>query len=402
MIAVTLRDQIIAYADAQADVYRQIALDIHAHPEVSNYEFYACERLSSQLKAEGFDVQTDVAGHRTGFSATYRSGKPGPVLVFLAEYDALAGIGHACGHNLFGATSALAASALKQVIDQVGGEVRVYGTPGEEGGENGSAKGSFVREGFFKDADAALCVHPGADKHYPSTPSLGCAPVDIEFWGKPAHAAGCPEKGINALDALILTYNDINALRQHVTSDVRIHGIITHGGDVPNIVPEYAAAKFYFRAATAPRLEEIYQKEQRIVEGAALMTGAKGRLQPYQNRVENMVLPPSFDAVYQKNLESLGETMSHPHEKSGIGSTDVGNVSQVIPTIQPSISITDVPTAGHSEVFKAAACSQKGLRSIALGAKALALTALDLLEDPQLLASIRDEHARQLSLQQSI
>lgn len=395
----TAREQIISYVDAQSSVYQQIALDIHAHPEVSNYEFFACERLSNQLKAEGFDVQVDVAGHRTGFSASYKSAKKGPVIVFLAEYDALAGIGHACGHNLFGSTSSLAAAALRQVIDQVGGEVRVYGTPGEEGGENGSAKGSFVREGFFRDVDAALCVHPGADKHYPSTPSLGCAPVDIEFWGKPAHAAGCPEKGINALDALILTYNGINALRQHVTSDVRIHGIITHGGDAPNIVPEYAAAKFYFRAATAPRLEEIYQKVQRIVDGAALMTSAKGRLAPYQNRVENMVLTPGFDALYQKNLELLGETMSPPEEKSGMGSSDVGNVSQVIPTIQPSISITDVPTAGHSEAFKAAACSQKGLRSIALGAKALAFTALDLLESPQLLAAIKSEHAEALQKQ---
>ncbi|MBQ8616712.1 MAG: M20 family metallopeptidase [Clostridia bacterium] len=395
----TMREQIVRFIDEKREIYQQIALDIHAHPEVSNYEFFACKRLSEQLVAEGFDVKVDVAGHRTGFAAYYRGKKLGPVIVFLAEYDALAGIGHACGHNLFGATSSLAGAALKQVVDEVGGEVRVYGTPGEEGGENGSAKGSFVREGFFKDVDAALCVHPGADKHYPSTPLLGCAPVDIEFWGKPAHASGCPEKGVNALDALILTYNGINALRQHVTSDVRIHGIITHGGDAPNTVPEYAAAKFYFRAATAPRLEEIYQKVQRIVEGAALMTGAKGRLQPYQNRVENMVLTPGFDAVYQKNLESLGETISSPDEKNGMGSSDVGNVSQVIPTIQPSISITDVPTAGHSEAFKAAACSQKGLASIVLGAKVLALTALDLIEDAQLLSSIKAEHAHALKRQ---
>lgn len=395
----SLRDTIIAYADAAQQVYRQIALDIHAHLEVSNYEFFACKRLSDQLREEGFDVQVDVAGHRTGFTATYRAAKPGPVLVFLAEYDALAGIGHACGHNLFGATSALAAASLKQVIDRAGGEVRVYGTPGEEGGENGSAKGSFVREGFFKDVDAALCVHPGAEKHYPSTPTLGCAPVDIEFWGKAAHASGCPEKGVNALDALILTYNGINALRQHVTGDVRIHGIITHGGDAPNMVPDYTSAKFYFRAATVPRLEEIYQKVLRIVEGAAGMIGARGRLQPYQNRVENMVLTPGFDAVYQRNLEALGETMSPPEQKGGMGSSDVGNVSQVVPTIQPSISITDVPTPGHSEGFKAAACSEKGLRSIALGAKALALTALELLESPELLDSIKKEHSRALRAQ---
>ena len=393
-------ERIIAYADKQAGVYQQIALDIHARPEVSNYEFFACERLSEQLRQEGFAVQVDVAGHRTGFTAVYKAEKPGPVLVFLAEYDALGSLGHACGHNLFGATSALAASALRQVIDETGGEVRVYGTPGEEGGENGSAKGSFVREGFFRDVDAALCVHPGADKHLPTTPTLGCAPVDIEFWGKPAHAASAPEKGVNALDALILTFNGINALRQHVPGDVRIHGIITHGGDAPNIVPEYAAGKFYFRAATAAKMDEIDGKLRRIVEGAAAMTGARGRMQPYQNRVENTVLTPSFDALYTKHLTALGETVSTPDEKTGIGSSDVGNVSQVVPTIQPTISITDVPTAAHSEAFREAARSEKGLRSIPLGAKALALTALDLLENPALLADIRREHKENLSRQQ--
>ncbi len=389
----SVRETIAGYVDRQYPVYRQIALDIHERPEVSNYEFFACERLSEQLKAEGFRVTVDVAGHRTGFSAVYRSEKPGPVLVFLAEYDALPGLGHGCGHNLFGATSCLAASALKQVIDETGGEVRVYGTPGEEGGENGSAKGSFVREGFFTDVDAALCVHPG-DKHEASTKNIACLPVDIEFWGKPAHAAAAPEQGINALDALILTYNGINALRQHMTPDAMIHGIITNGGSAPNIVPEYAAAKFYFRAATVPRLEALYQRIEKIVEGAALMTGAKGRLQPYQNRVDNMVPTPSFDAVYGKELALLGETMLPPDQGCGIGSSDVGNVSQVIPTIQPTICITDHPTPWHSEESKAAAKSEKGLAAIRLGAKALALTALDLIEDPALLRRIKADHAK--------
>ena len=234
----TRRNTIIEYTEKRLAAYQQLALDIHAHPEVSNYEFFACEHLSNMLREEGFEVKTDVAGHRTGFDARYKAQKSGPVLVFLAEYDALAGLGHGCGHNLFGATSSLAAAALKQVIDEVGGEVRVYGTPGEEGGENGSAKGSFVREGFLKDVDAALCVHPGSGEHYLTVKTLGCAPVDIEFWGKAAHAASAPEEGINALNALLLTYRGIDAIRQHVTDDVRIHGIVVNGGTAPNIVPE--------------------------------------------------------------------------------------------------------------------------------------------------------------------
>jgi amidohydrolase len=393
------REKITNYVDAAGDEYKKIALDIHEHPEVSNYEFFACESLSRQLKKEGFQVKVDVAGHRTGFAASYRSGKPGPVLVFLAEYDALAGLGHGCGHNLFGATSLLAASALKQVIDETGGEVRVYGTPGEEGGENGSAKGSFVREGFFRDVDAALCVHPGSDTHMLTRKSLGCAPVDIEFWGRAAHAAGSPEKGINALDALIQVYVAINALRQHLTGDVRIHGIITNGGDAPNTVPDYAKAKFYLRAAAAPTLDEVYQKVERIVQGAALSIGARGSMKPYQNRVENTVPTPSFDALYQKNLESFGEHITPPMQDDAIGSSDVGNVSQVIPTIQPGISISDVKVAGHSEEMKAAARSQKGLDSILLGAKVLAYTALDLLEDEKLLSSICTEHKRLIEAQ---
>ena len=140
-----LREKILAYAEEQYPIYRQIALDLHARPETSNHEYFACETLSDRLRAEGFEVTVGVAGHPTGFTAVYRSAQPGPVLAFLAEYDALIGLGHGCGHNLFGATSLLAAASLKQVIDEVGGEIRVYGTPGEEGGENGSAKGSFVR-----------------------------------------------------------------------------------------------------------------------------------------------------------------------------------------------------------------------------------------------------------------
>ena len=393
-----MKKRICDYADSQAALYRQIALEIHARPEVSNYEFFACQRLSDQMKAEGFDVKVNVAGHRTGFTACYQAKKPGPVLVFLAEYDALAGLGHGCGHNLFGPTSCLAAAALKQVIDEAGGEVRVYGTPGEEGGENGSAKGSFVREGFFRDADAALCVHPG-DRDVATTCSLACAPVDIEFWGKPAHAASAPEKGVNALDALILTYNGINALRQHVTDDVRIHGIITSGGQAPNIVPEYAAGKFFLRAATAPGLENVYQRVEAIVAGAAAMTGAKGRMQPSQNRVENTVPTPSFDAVYAQNFKLLGRDLGASDTKVGIGSSDVGNVSQVIPTIQPTICITNGPTPWHSEASKAASCSEKGLDSIALGAKALAMTALDLIQTPGLLSAIQADHAQRVAAQ---
>lgn len=391
-------DTITAFADQRLPAYQEIAKGIHAHPEVSNYEFYACDVLSEQLRAEGFQVQKDVAGHRTGFIGTYKSKKPGPVLVFLAEYDALAGLGHACGHNLFGPTSLLAGAALKQVIDETGGEIRVYGTPGEEGGENGSAKGSFVKAGLFQDVDAALCVHPGSDHHELTHEEIACAPIQIEFWGKAAHASSSPHEGINALDAMLLLYNGISAMRQQLTDDVRIHGIIEDGGVAPNIIPDYTRAKFYVRAATVKRMMDVCHKMEKITEGAALMTGCKSKLSPTQQFVDNIIPTPSFDAVYQKNLERLGE---HFEERPVVplGSSDVGNVSQVVPTIQPMIKISDVHVPGHSIEKREACIAPQGLASIGLGAKALALTALDLILEPGLLAAIKAEHTRLLKAQ---
>lgn len=395
-----MTEKITAFIKERLPIYQELALDIHDHPEVSNYEFYSSEVLVDRLKKEGFEVAYDVAGHRTGFDARYNSGKPGPVLAFLAEYDALPGIGHACGHNLFGTTSVLAASALKQVIDEVGGEIRVYGTPGEEGGENGSAKGSFVREGFFTDVDAALCAHPG-HKYGRTTLSLANDPVDIKFYGRASHAAAAPEKGINALDAVIQTYNSINALREHLTPDVRIHGVITDGGVAANVVPEFASARFYLRAAIRPTLNEVYQKVENIVKGAALQTGATYEFGLFQNSVDNTVLTPSFDDIFFKHLAEVDVPEVDIQEKSpsSLGSTDVGNVSQVIPTIQPTVSISDEYIAGHSIEFKAASRSEKGLASIAIGAELLAKTALDLILEPELLAKIKEEHQENLAKQ---
>lgn len=392
------REKILEYAEEQYPVYREIALQIHAKPETSNHEYFACGVLSEQLKKEGFEVKVDVAGHPTGFTGVYKSAKPGPVLAFLAEYDALTGLGHGCGHNLFGATSLLAAASLKQVIDDIGGEIRVYGTPGEEGGENGSAKGSFVREGYFKDVDAALCVHPGSDHHELTHPEIACAPIRIEFRGKAAHASSSPKDGINALDALVLVFNAIGLMRQQLPADVRVHGIVTKGGDAPNIIPDLTEGKFYVRAATVKRMMKVYHQLEDIVKGAALQTGCTGLLEPAQrNLIDNVVPTPSFDEVYRKNLVSLGETFED--KVFPLGSSDVGNVSQVIPVIQPMIRISETPVAGHSIEKREACRGETGLRSIALGAKALALTAMDLILDPELLDRIKEDHARAVAAQ---
>nr|WP_312576992.1 M20 family metallopeptidase [Sedimentibacter sp.] len=371
--------------------YQNIALDIHDNPEVSNHEFFASKVLSEQLQKEGFEVKSDVAGHPTGFDARYKSTKPGPTIVFLAEYDALPGIGHACGHNLYGATSSLAATALKRIIDDAGGEIRVYGTPGEEGGENGSAKGSFVKNGLFNDVDFALGLHPGYT-HNLTKASLANDPVDVEFFGKSSHASGAPEKGINALDAIIQVYNAINALRQHLTDDVRIHGVITNGGAAANVVPDYASARFYLRAKSRPILNDLYCKFENIVKGAALQTGATYKFGLFQNSVDNIVPTPLFDKVYEKHLNQYGEFIPDEPTHKGLGSSDVGNVSQIVPTIQPSIKISDKYIAGHSIEFREASKSELGLKSIGLGATVLAHTALDLILDSDLLKKIKAQH----------
>lgn len=389
-----LKNQISQFIDTNAKIYQDISLAIHAKPEVSDFEYFASQTLSEQLKKEGFEIELPAAGHRTGFAATYKSNKPGPTVVFLAEYDALAGLGHGCGHNVFGATSSLAGAALKSIVDQIGGEVRVYGTPGEEGGQNGSAKGSFVKKGYLKDVDFALCTHPGSGSEDGlSTRNYACAPVDIEFWGKPAHAAGCPQDGINALDAQILTYAAIGVLRQQLTDRIRIHGVIVEGGAAPNVIPEYTKAKYYIRAADIDTLHELYEKVENIVKGSALQTGCTSSMKLYQNLVENMVLTPSLDAIYEKYITELGNTVKHVEDVVMPGSSDVGNISQVVPTIQPHISITDVQIAGHSQDMVNASCSQKAMDAIVKGAKALAFTALELFENPEELVKVKEDHA---------
>ncbi|MGG4549723.1 M20 family metallopeptidase [Rossellomorea marisflavi] len=393
----TLRDQIIANLEENKEKYIEISHAIHDRPEIGNEEFYASKTHAELLESEGFTVECGVAGHETALLARRKSDKPGPAIAFLAEYDALPGLGHACGHNIIGTTSVSAAIALSEVIDETGGEVVLFGTPAEEGGPNGSAKGSFVKHGLLEGIDAALMVHPANSTRITSN-SLAVDPLDFEYIGKPAHAAGSPHHGINALDAVIGLFNGINALRQHVTDDVRIHGIITHGGDAPNIVPEYAKARFFIRAATRKTCSEVTARVKAIAEGSALATGAKLNVIAFQNEVDNLVLNRTYDAVFKEELERLGEYVS-TEERNGLGSTDAGNISQVVPTIHPYIQIGPESLVAHTDEFREAAKSPKGDEALILGAKGLALTALRLVTDGDVLAEIKEEFTRRKELE---
>ena len=385
-----MKESIVKFIDSNKDKFIEISQAIHSHPELGNQEFFASNLLAETLKANGFEVIQDVAGHKTGFIARKKSPLGDkPKISFLAEYDALPKIGHGCGHNIIGSISTAAAIALGETLDSVAGEVLVYGCPAEEGGENGSSKGSFVRENLFDGVDVAMIIHPSGENMVTGK-SLAVSPLDFEFFGKPAHAAGCPEKGRNALDALLHFFNGIATLRQHVTSDVRIHGIITHGGDAPNIIPEYTKARFFIRAETKERCNEVVERIKEIAKGAAIITGCKEKVSSFQNMVDNIVPTPEFDKLYVEVAKEFGIDVI-ADERDGRGSSDVGNVSHVIPTIQPYIKICGHNVVGHSQEFCSAAGSSEGDKAVILGAKILANVGYELLTSPKKLEIIKND-----------
>jgi amidohydrolase len=388
------KDVLFQSIEDNRELYIQTSQEIHANPEIGNQEVFASRKHVENLRQAGFDVQTAVAGHETSFYAVKDSGIEGPTVAFLAEYDALPGLGHACGHNIIGTTSVAAGIALAQTLSETGGRVVVLGTPAEEGGPNGSAKGSFVKHGYLEDIDVALMLHPSG-KTALTGESLAVDPLDFHFYGKPAHASGSPEKGINALDAVIQLYNGINALRQQLPSDVRIHGIITHGGDAPNIIPEYASARFFIRAESWEKTLETSTKVRAIAEGAALATGATVKIERFQNEVKDLVVTPVLDSILQEELEALGETV-HTEKRKGKGSTDAGNISHEVPTSHGYIKIGSEDLIAHTVEFREAARSEQGDRALITGAKALAATGYRLLTDSELLYRVRKDHERAL------
>ncbi len=391
-----LTEQLIGDIQTQSSRYIRISHDLNDHPELGNEEYYALGLLTQVLRDEGFSIETDIAGHPTGFIARKKAPNAmGPVLGFLAEYDALPEIGHGCGHNIIGTASVAAAITVAKVLAETGGEIVVFGSPAEEGGTNGSAKASYVKQGLFKEIDACLMVHP-ANLTATTERTLALDPIDFEFKGKPAHAAACPENGINALDGVIQLFNGINALRQHLPTDVRIHGIITHGGDAPNIVPAYAKARFFVRAGTRARCNEVTQKVIAIAHGAALATGSEVAISYFQNPVDDFLINRNFNTLFKEVMEQLGADIL-TNSGRNMGSTDAGNVSQVVPTIQPFIRIGPDDLVAHSVEFANAAKSKAGDHGLLVSIQALAITGLILLTDPHRLQAIKDEFALQRS-----
>lgn len=381
-----MKDSIIKDIEKMKQELWKISDYMYQNPEVGNKEFKAVEKLTSFLKDNKFYVELNVIGKPTAFKAVYKSGKKGPNIAYLCEYDALPEIGHGCGHNMIGTMGVGAAIALSKVLDEIGGEITVFGTPAEE---CDGAKVHMAEKGIFRGVDVAMILHP-AENTYESGSSLAMDALQFEFTGKASHAAAAPELGINALDGAILTFNGINALRQHITTDVRIHGIIKEGGVAANIVPDRAVAQFYVRANTREKLNIVGEKVKNIARGAALMTGAGLEISNYEISYDNMRTNRTLSDAFNKNLKFAGVQEVLP-SKSAYGSADMGNVSQVVPAIHPYIGLDCPNAAGHSREFADATITEKAHDALLKGAAALALTGFDVITDSSLLKKIKDE-----------
>jgi len=383
------KQEILDYIENKKYDYVEISHRIHERPELGNEEIFASRTLIDQLRANDFEIETDIAGHATGFIATYQSEKEGPTIGYLAEYDALPGLGHACGHNIIGTASVLAGIALKQVIDHVGGKVVVLGCPAEEGGENGSAKASYVKAGVIDDIDIALMIHPG-NETYPTINTLAVDVLDIKFYGKSAHASENADEALNALDAMISYFNGVAQLRQHIKKSHRVHGVILDGGKAANIIPDYTHARFYTRATTRKELDILTERVNQIARGAAIQTGCYYEFGPIQNGVNEFIKTPKLDELFEKYAIEVGEEVSY--DDFGFGSTDTGNVSHIVPTIHPHVKIGSRNLVGNTHRFREAAASVHGDQALIRGAKIIALMGLELIENKKLFDEVVEQH----------
>ena len=366
-----------------------ISHTLHENPEILFQEYKSVALLTAELDEQGFDVERGVAGLNTAFVATYGSGKP--TVALLAEYDALPKLGHACGHNLIASWAVGAGIALRRAMPDVTGTIKVIGTPAEEGG---GGKVTMAKAGIFDGLDAAIMMHP-RDTTYLDRGSLAVTPYTVEFFGESSHASAAPECGINALDAILQVFFSVNALRQSLKLHTRIHGVIIHGGDAANVIPDYAAAKFLVRAKEQAYLEEVKQKFLTIIEAAALTTGARSQVTEgisYEQRVSNEGLVE----VFRDNLTALGLEYELPSADAGVGSSDIGNVSQLVPAIHPYLAICEKGIGGHTPQFAEAAASERADQLVATGSILLAWTAADVLLRPDVRERLRTTFREQL------
>jgi amidohydrolase len=372
--------------DAIANDLIRVSKEIHAHPELAWKEYHAYGQLVPFVRDHGFAVIEHAYGMETAFRGDWGHG---PVTIAIcAEYDALPEIGHACGHNLIAGCGVGSAVALTKALDPADARIVILGTPAEEG--NGG-KIPMINQGCFNDVDVAMMAHPGP-VDIADAPAFGVAHVDVEYRGKAVHASTFPEQGINALDAIVSAYQAIAQLRQHIRRDSRIHGIITHGGEAPNIVPERARGAFYVRALKPWYLEELKKRVRACFEAGALATGCQLEMDWHED-AEYAPLKNNRPMVeaYSRNAEDLGRSFYQMKDVT-TGSTDMGNISQVVPSIHPSFGI-GAPALNHSPEFTAVAATDAAHENMLSVTKILAMTAIDLALDPDLLARAKADFA---------
>lgn len=380
-----MRRKYIAETETYFEKLKPLIEFMYEHPELGNQEREACKRHVSILREEGFNLEVPYFDLETAYKAVYDTNKPGPTIAFMCEYDALPDIGHGCGHNLIGAVSLCAAMVLKQHMNRLGGKIIVFGTPAEE---SDGAKVDLASGGAFDGVDVALMAHP-ADSTHICVSSLAMEALAFTFKGRAAHAAACPELGINALDAVIGMFNSISALRQHLPTSVKVHGIITKGGVAANIVPELAVANFYVRAQTKSELAEVAEKVKNCARGAALATGTTLEITHYEKSYDNFVCNSVLNDILYDRFE-VYEVPNCEREVINLGSLDAGNVSQICPTAHPMYSISEGPMPIHTKDFADLTVTDFAYTSSKRVVAALVDTAVYLIEHPEVLENVKD------------
>lgn len=387
-----LKKQVMQIENTMASEFEEINSFIFHHPELSEKEYISSEYLVETMKSHGFQVTYPYCDIETAFKAELGD-DDGPTIAFLAEYDALPGYGpngepgHACGHNWIAATTAGAAIVLSKLKEHFKGKIILIGTPAEETVGN---KCEMIQNGAFEGINAVMQMHLD-NVTLTQTRALAMDAVEFEFIGHACHAASYPHEGINALDAVIQTYNGINALRQHLKPDVRVHGIITNGGEAPNIVPDYAACRFYVRATERSYLNTITEKVISCAKGAALMTGTKLIFKYFENPFDDLINNPILMQLIRQNMELAGVTNITESVEEFPGSSDIGNVSHHCPTVYVYID-AGAKVSVHEKEFMKFANGPIALAQLHKAINAMAYTAIDIYTTNGLLDEIMESY----------
>ncbi len=399
------KDQLAERSNSTIEASKQalfdLSKDVHAHPELNYEEYYSSDALAGFLEKHELTVERGIGGIDTAFRATIPGGGgEGPTIAVLAEYDALPEIGHGCGHNLIAMAAMGAALGLQSNAQDLPGRVVVIGTPAEEGG---GGKIRLLEAGVFEGVDATLSSHPFSNRTIvpaasPKGESWSLAMVGYRYMyhGKAAHAAAYPEAGINALNAVIHLFTGIDAMRQHLRDDVRLHGVITDGGTAPNVVPEFAAANFMLRSRDGRYLsDEVVGKVRAVAEGAAAMTGSRLEIEEFYPFYENVQPNVALAQAMAANAQALGMRLDDPIPgRPGSGaSTDFGNVSQAMPGFELRYAVSETPVPSHTRQMQETAVTDFALSNALVVAKALSLTASDLLRNASLVEAAKSEYA---------